>query len=733
MKAREVRIMKMSKYRQDEVSDNIWIPGLISGCGRSRESGSIIVLLAVSMIVMFAFLGLVVDGGNIYLAYNKMSKAADAAALAAAIEMPDREKAGEAALEYASLNGFTNGLDTNVVTMYQKPDSDNPNWIYVGMQRQQPVYFMRVLGFDRFSISLDAASVYYSFLPMSINGAGIYGLNGIQYLCAFGENGLKTYGDPYSVKWKNDGTPNPEYNPKGYNYTLDVAENYADVNGTSAMMVEIYDADCAAGLDENHTTAYALGHPPVNGGPTTTKFSVYAPDDTPNNYDDDILVASWTWKPGMSIEDTDMAWYCPPGFSFDTSTHGTGKYRFNVITGDGCANNVYNLRSGPPRAPKGGEIGAAQSNPVISGTFVMQFEAYDWDNLSKAKKPIDEVQIIIDGAAYGNYSSFGIMTPNDTWTPLSIDITDKITRTNPVITLKDVARFMYEGKVSDWNNDIRNVRVLKDGVVIIDQPMEYDIKPDGGVDYTFQAADNPAPVYTLEFAAHDWDTAGECQVYFNSNLLNWEAQGLTANDSTRTFSFDVSDFVSGDKGYVAVIDNTNTLGNWYNKMVLKKDGAVVWEYVDSNPVESSAIPDIRKHSGLGSDAGWGENTQFNPFNGSSIAGVSGMQMQFDKSGTVNVMLGQVPPEAAGVNLHIQKFDTDVGAKSILFWDELGNSWPGTLSGNGTWMEDVIKMPSGYAGSTLYATYAAGAGDTSTWYMWFENSMQGMPGKVRLVK
>jgi len=615
----------------------------------------------------------------------------------------------------------------------QKPTSDHPNWIYVGIQARQPMYFMRVLGFTGFPISAEAAAVYYSFLPMAVNGAGLYGINGIQHLCIFGENGLKTYGDPYSVKWNNDGTPNLEYNPRGYNFTLQVPENYSEINGTNMMKVEIYDADCAGGLDENHTTAYALGHPPVNGGPTTTTFSVYAPDDTPNNYDDDVMIASWTWTPDMTLEDTDMLWWTPPGFNFDTSAYGTGKYRVNVKSGDGCANNVFNVRTGPPLAEKGGELKAAQEAAVISGTFILQLDAYDWDNLSKAKKPINEVAIVIDGVPYGNYTAFAATTPNDTWATLTLNITDKVKSSNPVIVLNDIAKFSYDGTVADWNNDVRNVKVFKDGVLILDQPKEYDIKPVGDVEYTFKAADNAAPVYTLEFAAHDWNTAGECQVYFNSNLLNWEAQGLTPTDGTTTYSFDVTDFVAGDKGYVAVIDNINAEGNWYKNMVLKKDDVQVWEYVDSTPAEPTAVPKIHKHSGLGSDAGWGDNTQYNPLNGTSTSGISGLQMQFTNSGTVNVMLGEVPPEAAGVSIHIQKFDTDIGAKSVTFWDDLGNTWEGTLSGNGTWMEDVIKMPAGYAGSTLYATYAAGAGDTSTWYMWFENSIAGMPGKVRLVK
>ncbi|PKK90393.1 MAG: hypothetical protein CVV64_08495 [Candidatus Wallbacteria bacterium HGW-Wallbacteria-1] len=705
--------------------------------------GSIVVLLAVASVVLFSFLGLVVDGGLIYLNHQRMTKAADAASLSAAMEMPSESRALEEALQYASLNGFTNGVNDTVVTMTKKPASSNPNWVYVGISKKVPLFFMRILGFNTYAIDTESAAVYYSYLPMSITGTGVYGTRGIQYLSIFGENAKKSYGDPYSPKWEMDGTPNLEFNPAGYNFMIEVPTDYYARNGTNMLAVEIFDADCwnangsmspsASGVDEIHLKAdgYPAGHPPVGNGYTTTHYSLYAPDDTPNNYDDDVLIAGWSWKEGDPTADTDMQWYSPAGFTFDTN--GTsGKYRVNVTSGDGTANNVFHLRSGPPRT-KAGELEAVNSAAGITASFTLSFDYYDLDTTTIGNNK-DEIEIVIDGTGYRNHSVFNLKTTNNQWKSASLDITQYVKNGVCEISFRDVGAVLSGAAASDWDNDIRNIVVLKDGVQVYSRAPAFDVPLGGGGNFTFQASDAAAPpVYTMEWKAYDWDSATECMVFFNDANLNWQDQGLTSNNGTKTYSVDVTNFVGGDKGSVSVVDNTHTTTNWFSNMVLKKDGVVMQEFNNLAKTEPTAIPTTYEYTGLGSEAGWGEGSQFNPANGTSMAGISSLEMEFVMNGTVNVCLGTVPPEAAGVNLHIQKFDTDVGAKSVSYWDNNGNTWPGVLSGNGTWKEDIIKMPDNYAGGEMYATYQAGSTDTSTWYMWFENSMEGMPGKVRLVK
>lgn len=121
-----------------------------------------------------------------------------------------------------------------------------------------------------------------------------------------------------------------------------------------------------------------------------------------------------------------------------------------------------------------------------------------------------------------------------------------------------------------------------------------------------------------------------------------------------------------------------------------------------------------------------------PDNGTEITALGTLPINFNQTGTVDIDLGYIPPEAAGFNVYISNFDTDVGSESILFYDEYGNSWPGTLSANGTFSTDIIEIPAGYQGGKLFAEYRAGAQDTSSWQLYFDGYLDDAPGDLKLV-
>jgi hypothetical protein len=68
------------------------------------ERGNMIILFAMMTGVLFAFTALAVDGGNLYVMKSKLQRTADAAALAAASQLPDESDARAEALEYAVKN-----------------------------------------------------------------------------------------------------------------------------------------------------------------------------------------------------------------------------------------------------------------------------------------------------------------------------------------------------------------------------------------------------------------------------------------------------------------------------------------------------------------------------------------------------------------------------------------------------------------------------------------------------
>jgi|GEM_PF-3096396 len=74
--------------------------------GLDRERGQTILLVAVMLIVLVAFVGLGTDVSLIYTAKAHLQRAVDAAALAAANKLPDQAEARAAAYEFTRLHGY---------------------------------------------------------------------------------------------------------------------------------------------------------------------------------------------------------------------------------------------------------------------------------------------------------------------------------------------------------------------------------------------------------------------------------------------------------------------------------------------------------------------------------------------------------------------------------------------------------------------------------------------------
>ena len=131
--------------------------------------------------------------------------------------------------------------------------------------------------------------------------------------------------------------------------------------------------------------------------------------------------------------------------------------------------------------------------------------------------------------------------------------------------------------------------------------------------------------------------------------------------------------------------------------------------------------------------------EWDPDKGNPIQAEGHLPINFNISGTTKMTLGKVPPEAGGGELIIRKFDTDINSKTITYTcDKIPNkSWPGTLSTDGTFATDTIRIPDSYRNlaesGTWYAEYVAGNQDTSVWDMSYTGNGNGKPGQIRLVR
>jgi len=116
---------------------------------RSRaEEGQAMVMAAFAMVVILGFGAFAVDIGHIAVQKSDLQNAADAAALAGVVEMPNNANAQTVAVNYAKTNGMS--VSTNNVTLNGETvnaSAIGQNQLRVQCSREVDYYFAGVLGF----------------------------------------------------------------------------------------------------------------------------------------------------------------------------------------------------------------------------------------------------------------------------------------------------------------------------------------------------------------------------------------------------------------------------------------------------------------------------------------------------------------------------------------------------------------------------------------------------------
>jgi uncharacterized membrane protein len=113
--------------------------------------GQALIIVALALAGLVGIVGLVVDGGNVFLDRRNAQNAADSAALAAAFH---RIRGGQdivsAAMQAAAQNGYDGNGTTNVVQVYSPPESGSHagdlDYIQVIITSHVTTYFSRVIG-----------------------------------------------------------------------------------------------------------------------------------------------------------------------------------------------------------------------------------------------------------------------------------------------------------------------------------------------------------------------------------------------------------------------------------------------------------------------------------------------------------------------------------------------------------------------------------------------------------
>ncbi len=126
---------------------------------RKDESGQMLVMTALSLVLLMGFVALAIDVGLLFRAQRNMQIAADAAAVAAALDAsysatPNPTSAADA-------SALLNGVTSNYVTMNTPPQFGwhlNTGYYEVIVKTPNPTYFMNVFGFNSINVAARAVA-----------------------------------------------------------------------------------------------------------------------------------------------------------------------------------------------------------------------------------------------------------------------------------------------------------------------------------------------------------------------------------------------------------------------------------------------------------------------------------------------------------------------------------------------------------------------------------------------
>lgn len=257
---------------------------------RRGERGYVLAFTAIIMLPLLAITGMATDVGAWYDQGASLQKAADASALAGVVWLPDFAKAKQVALDTAEANGFSDSDPNITVQVQQLTRTDLKVEI---TNSDAPVFFSRFF-LNTVTIRRNAIGTYVLPVPMG-SPKNFFG-TGVMAPAADRENmwaalnarcSPREQGDPFGSEYLNGwngsaffcpADPNPNYvDSPGDQYEYMI---YAPPGRTQPLVVHLYHPS-VSGTEPGGLSA--------GGTPWSTRFRIYAPDNTPFDDSDNPL------------------------------------------------------------------------------------------------------------------------------------------------------------------------------------------------------------------------------------------------------------------------------------------------------------------------------------------------------------------------------------------------------------------------------------------------------------
>ncbi len=198
------------------------------------ERGQSIVIVALSLIGLLAFVGIAVDVGFIFARSSQLQSAVDAAALAGVTEIQRGINfADQRAGQFLNANNIP-------ITVTQSLDSNQDTTIIgeteysITVTWPVDLYFLRLVGLDRYELRRTATAAYFPQADIYASRRVDQGVVSTSNQSVFGPHICTAYGDPYSPF-------NSQWAPGAYsyNYRILIPPNYP----SDVLRIEIFDPD----------------------------------------------------------------------------------------------------------------------------------------------------------------------------------------------------------------------------------------------------------------------------------------------------------------------------------------------------------------------------------------------------------------------------------------------------------------------------------------------------------
>jgi len=303
------------------------------------EQGAILPFVALVLVLLLGLASFAVDLGWFYLNSVRIQRAAESAALAGVIHMPQAyaTKAEPTALQVAATNGYVDGVDNASITVVDGLTWGEPNQLEVEISDTVDTFLLRALGRQNQTITRSAVAEYVPPLPLGSpesqfgnscdpNEPGCTGqpnfwanIHGRYTDTRMGDahssycedgTGSGNPGCAQNVSWRNPATST---RGGGYLYGVEASAG----NTFSIQFLDIVHHNISGGVTTNDgwrtgdRGCEAWGDNSPNCG-QTVRTTVYAPDPSPLNLNGNVTLCVKDWAPAPQIIETDpYVWETP--------------------------------------------------------------------------------------------------------------------------------------------------------------------------------------------------------------------------------------------------------------------------------------------------------------------------------------------------------------------------------------------------------------------------------------